>query len=203
MLKGQLALFGGEEDYKEPGAAFCRRQERRDSNFLWLVSIFTTERWSITIYYPWEAWNGTFIIWDKTDLCYGLFLPKNQFVQWLKNIENGTGCAGCWVSAQKCYQCYQFPDSQWFLWKSIMTGYSCLNPFQSLSVTLATQSWQQQVRQWCFWHGILRNELVIFASGWPRAAQCWRIIYNPRVRVQSVSGARSRLAPSQCLSRYQ
>ena len=118
MLKGQLALFGGEEDYKEPGAAFCRRQERRDSNFLWLVSIFTTERWSITIYYPWEAWNGTFIIWDKTDLCYGLFLPKNQFVQWLKNIENGTGCAGCWVSAQKCYQCYQFPDSQWFLWKS-------------------------------------------------------------------------------------
>ena len=29
MLKGQLALFGGEEDYKEPEAAFCRRQEPR------------------------------------------------------------------------------------------------------------------------------------------------------------------------------
>ena len=102
----------------------------RDSNFLWLVSIFTTERWSITIYYPWEAWNGTFIIWDKTDLCYGLFLPKNQFVRWLKNIENGTRCAGCRVPGVSPEMLSMLSIS----WQvsdfsgRVMTGYFCLNP---------------------------------------------------------------------------
>ena len=109
----------------------------------------------------------------------GSFFRKiNLSNDWkILRMERGVPGAGC--QPRNVINVINFLTVSDFSGK-VMTGYSCLNPFQSLSVTLATQNWQQQVRQWCFWHGILRNELVIFASGWPRAARCWRIIYNPR-----------------------
>ena len=107
-------------------------------------------------------------------------------------------CWCYWESALKSYQYYLFLTVSDFSEK-VMMGFIGTRTLSSLSVTLGSQNWQQQVRQWYFWHEILRNDLVILASDWPRTSSpCW----YPRlfiIQAGSVSEARSRLASSQCL----